>query len=1077
MFKQGLFITPRGSAYNTYEVDETGFYRIDIVNEGAEFMLDVGEIQYSLVRRKKSYEYGNRSIYNEYNDLLREIGTVRTKGDSTKSYWEDGKFVQHTVRDDQSVNFYSEVTLVNGVFNKSLVRYKGYTIATDTVGSVYGIKMEPINFFEYEEINILKTKTEQLATPYYSLSYLRLHYDIEHLYNENFYLVHTVEEARKYLKLFIESDFPLRGFDTETTGLDVCIAGEDKLVGVILAWGLHDSCYFPFRHEAFENLPIEFLKEIVDAVNEKSDISIAHNKPFDKQVIMKEGYDIHIKWDTLQLAIILDDSTNKRNSHALKDIVYQVTGKVYLELSNIFISEKLIDFSILDEELVRLYACPDATNVIVVFMELIKELPSVQNKLFEVECDLADVKAVQEFYGIRVDIKKFEQQYNNCMYILDVLLRAFKALTALEDNINSPEVLRDLIYRKMKCPVLLRTKTGLASVSSNVISKLASKKAEKKHNVTQDIVDLNGKTIIKAKDLSESKYPALLILKTYREYNKLKTAFYARFERTMKTGRVFFWINQNGAASGRQSSPMHQLPTELKNCIVSDTPNHAFWGPDYSQVELRMIAFLSGEKKLIELCKDPDNDIHRVIGSLISQKEMWEITAKERSLGKRRNFGVVYDISEYGLAGQVKGPGYTKDDIKLCKELITEFFATFKWIRRFVRKNKEIVLQRGYMETAILKRRRYFKELFNPDITSRQRASYQRQANNMPVQGTSADLLKLGEVNFYNYIKMKGWDKLDESGFPLVRLMLSIHDECLISAHKSIPVEEIILMIRECMEIEVEGAPPFFVQPAYMDNWGGHSDDAVAMPIKLRDKLIDDYKLTGVSSITYDNYLDVLNNYRDECLHNYMRDLILKYGEDYTVVGEHVRDASLTFDLLDRFGDELKDFDGTQAERIVEATKYYMQNSGNLPTVEEKQSFADTNKAEDEHDKFFEEVEELVMYDKDGNIVYEDYGDEDSYEYSIYDNESLDEYVVSGEQIRVWEAADTVMLDLTYVKMEDANKIIAEVFQKKEDNGFYRVFVTYGNNTMDAGFNVEDLDFHELSKEIVQMEGGAAYYT
>ena len=87
----------------------------------------------------------------------------------------------------------------------------------------------------------------------------------------------------------------------------------------------------------------------------------------------------------------------------------------------------------------------------------------------------------------------------------------------------------------------------------------------------------------------------MLILSKYKEYIKLKTAFYARFERTMTTGRVFFWINQWGAATGRQSSPMHQLPPDLKDCILSDSDDKDFWGPDYSQVELRMIAYLAGE--------------------------------------------------------------------------------------------------------------------------------------------------------------------------------------------------------------------------------------------------------------------------------------------------------------------------------------------------------------------------------------------------------------------------------------------------------------------------------------------------
>ena len=255
----------------------------------------------------------------------------------------------------------------------------------------------------------------------------------------------------------------------------------------------------------------------------------------------------------------------------------------------------------------------------------------------------------------------------NCDYTMNMLLQAFRAITGVDGNINSTEVLSNLIFGKMSCPVLVRTKTGKPSTGAASIKKLASIKleGERKNCIEGDLCDLNGRPVVKAKDLNNAKYPALVILEKYRVYNKLRTAFYSRFERTKRSGRVFFWVNQNGATSGRQSSPMHQLPPELKDIILSDSPEHDMWDPDYSQIELRMIAFLAGEKELIELCKDPENDIHRAIGSLISNKEMWQISSEERKVGKRRNFGVVYMISAYGLAAQIAGAGYSKKDVEL----------------------------------------------------------------------------------------------------------------------------------------------------------------------------------------------------------------------------------------------------------------------------------------------------------------------------------------------------------------------------------------------------------------------------
>lgn len=689
---------------------------------------------------------------------------------------------------------------------------------------------------------------------------------------------------------------------------------------------------------------------------------------------------MRIKWCSLILSCMLNPVTEK-GAHALKPNIEKLLGLKFVELDEIFISSKNIDFSILPKDITRLYACADSPNAVALFMHLREQVPTNMWPIILVEMKLADVKANQEFYGMRVDVKKYKDNYENCCYVLDMLLSLFKKMTHEDGNINSSEVLSALLYDKLGCKVLMRTKTGKRSTSGKAIDKLASLKAEKPHEFTQDIIDKHGKVVIKASTLANSKYPALVVLSKYREYNKRKTAFYARFERTMKIGRIHFWINQNGASSGRQSSPMHQLPPELKDVMLSDSPEKDLWGPDYSQIELRMIAYLAGEKDLNEMCCDHDNDVHRVCASLITGKEMWEITKAERNIKKRVNFGVVYLISGYGLAGQLYGPGYSKEQVDFCNEQLDAFYTRFKRIDLYLKKNAVKVKTNGYMKTAF-NRIKYFKEIFDPDITNKKRASIVRQSNNMPVQGTAADIMKIAEVNMDEYIRERGWDKLDSDGFPLVRPMLSIHDEMLISASRSIPMEEIIEMITVCMQIDVEGAPPFFVAPAKMANWGGHSDDALAIPIPYRDKLISDYHATGktafhrsyyevdlpvewkeklnmdtgllsdkiekylpyatfkyisgdystelsdkakkeafkgyiesASTLYVDeDYLKLLNDFRDGVLRDYMMGLYEKYGPDLHEVGMHVRHPSLTHDLIAEFSKEMAGMDLSHVE-------------------------------------------------------------------------------------------------------------------------------------------------------------------
>lgn len=1131
MLKSGIFITPT-TEYTVYEIIEKGFHRIDFLKGNASFQVDLDAVAYSQVKKKTTRYIGDSSIYDTYLRVKETIESAKLKMTKTSS-WDNGVYITRQHAENTKLGYTIESKLENGSLDSYTVMGDGYTITSYVVDPIYGIALEPMNFSEYLTLSLSKdTINEASDSLFYSLDILKRRYDIGHLDDNDFCVATDLETARRRLKEWMEDPYPLRGFDTETTGLDVDIFGEDKLVGIILGDNPRKATYYPFRHDGDFNLPMSFLDELMKIIIAMQDKLVAHNKKFDRKVLLKEGYDLRCKWDTMQISIVLNPTVSK-GVHSLKQLVKEITGKRFLELDDIFVNAKFINFAKLPVDLIKAYACPDGTNPLIVIEDQFKKLPKYQQRLVNLECDLADVKADMEYYGIRVDTKKFEQQYRNCNYIIDMLLKAFRTLTQEDGNINSGPLLNDLIYNRMHCKVLLRTKTGQPSTSSAAIKKLANIKTKEPRKVTENLVDLNGKVIVKAKDLATSKYPALVILAKYREYNKLKTAFYSRFERTMKTGRIFFWVNQNGAATGRQSSPMHQLPPELKEIILSDADDRDFWGPDFSQIELRMIAYLAGEKDLIELAKNPDNDIHRIIGSLISNKEMWAITPEERSKGKRRNFGVVYLISAMGLAGQIFGPGYTPENVKFCQQQLDDFYNRFKRIARYIKNNGIKVQKYGYMETAWFHRRRNFDEIFDPDIEPSRKASILRMANNVPVQGTAADYLKLAEVQMYNYIRDKGWNELKD-GFPRVRMMLSIHDEIIISADNSIPYEEIIEMITKCMETPVDDAPPFFVQPARMDNWEGHSDDACVMPIKLRDKVIEDYHNTGVSifkqsyfelviddklkvelsnanksvralvmenfdkvTLRYvkgnyttdfteehvkdalkrfiesgkllyriDNYLKVLNDYRMKCLHDYMHGLIEEYGTDYKIVGEHVRHPSLTHSLLDVYKDDLPE-EMEHVDRITEATRLYIDemlsgdNTKMLFTVKLNEATKPTDK-----DLFTEQLEPLVNFDADGNVVFTDASEDNIDIYDYFYDDDPDDIIerVNTNTIYVWELGDTIVFDVNDLSTEDINKVLSYIYERRDEDGFYATHIIYEHKLVDTKIRVENIDIDEANR-------------
>lgn len=1064
MLKSGIFIAPDGRTYSLYEQSIDSFERLDICEEGATFHLEVGKIVFSRVQYRGIHTYGDPAVYRMYKDLA-DLPSRYKMDEEVNHRWDAGAYFTTILRTNKANDITEESVQRNGKFYSYTVSHGQTAITLSVLQDYSQSKQLPMNFEEYESLELEHQEAADTEAPYYSLAILKARYDIKHLEECDFVVADTLEEARARLKRWKEMDVPKKGVDTETTGTDIDMYGTDKMVGIILSYKYGEATYFPFGHKKFDNLTEDFLQnELMPAIKQEEYRLVSHNKKFERKVFLHTGWSIHIKYDTLPLSFMVNPVI-QRGAHALKDLMLRATGKQFLELDNIFVNPRLINFAVLPKEIVRLYACPDASNLLFLYDWLWEQLPVRSRKITEVEYDLADVKADQEYYGMRVDVEKFQKNLDNCDYTMKLLLEAFRAITKTDGNINSSEVLSNLIYGKMKCPVLVRTKTGKPSTGAASIKKLASiKRTDPPENggVTQDIKDLNGRIVIKASELNGAKYPALVILEKYRVYNKLRTAFYARFERTKRSGRVFFWVNQNGATSGRQSSPMHQLPHELKDIILSDSPDHDMWDPDYSQIELRMIAFLAGEKDLIELCCDPENDIHRAIGSLISQKPMWQISAEERKLGKRRNFGVVYLISAYGLAGQMFGAGYTEEQVKIAQKSLDEFYDRFKRIKKYIAMNGQKVQQEGKIETYF-GRIKYFKEILDPEITSRKRASLIRQSNNMPVQGTAADYLKLAETNMDRYIRNMGWDELMPNGFPRVRVALSIHDEMLIMADRSIPYEEILLMIRTCMEMEVPGAPPFFCSPAMVETWAGHDDDSVAIPVNLRDRIIKEYQTTGVSKFNKENYQHVLDSYREAELDNYMKGLVQKYGTDPDVLAPQVTHPSLTHELIARYKAP-KDMRLTHEESIHYACEQFLSGV-------KAETFIPSTKEEVEPGmQDFTELDKLVNFDAEGNVTYDAPEDEIEEEVqTVNDDEQAVLTAVLGEKVYVWVLMDSIIIDCSGMSTEAINKIIAYMWERRVDDGFYNIKLSLSNKLVDTKFRVEDVDKIALTEYIKEV--------
>lgn len=791
------------------------------------------------------------------------------------------------------------------------------------------------------------------------------------------------------------------------------------------------------------------------------------------------------------------DQRRGRGIHKLKSIVERITGLFYLELDLIFKGD--IRFNVLPKNLIRLYACPDTMNTIRVCRELEEQMPSSEMGVLELEDELNYVKSENEFFGLPMDTKTLESLIVEDTYIKSLLERRFREIHHTSKNIRSNPVKADIFYNRLKAKPLIFTKTGAPSASNaallailrdglltdeeingkdkttpdiaiftkpdkTVVTYDKLNELEKEivfnedsDNVKNDLRKIKKRVIIKGKKLAENKYPSLLILEAFNKACKELGAL-ERLKKKSYNGRFNFYIISDGADSDRQTSDAHQFSDTMKRCACSDSKRHKLISCDYKQVELRVLAFVAGEKELIEIMKDPRIDVHRAIAYRITGTEMYLISAEMRGANKVVNFGVVYGMSEFGLAPKINGgKKVTKEDLLTAMEMILKFYNGLPGVKAYKAESERMVTEEYKAETAF-GFIRYFNNLKDPSVTRSEINKAKKAGNNTRIQGFAATYLKKAECLYRQYILEKGWDTLvdcDGVMLPMVRLMLSIHDEVLISSYDGLAIEEVIKMCKVCQEIPVKGAPPFFAAPAFVNNWLDGKNDAYEIPIPFRDKILEDYDKGITGLLNYDTYLKDLNNFRTGELKDYMDDLIRKY-KTVDEVTAHVKHPDLTHVLISGY---VKDTSviTDHMERIRTAVERYMSGSGNdiAIEIEDNESFSSYMSEEEELGQFIsldQNGEQIVEYtDDDTRNDFEEDADDERTLINLHPEFAqplLEEYTFYG--------ASDCMIDITKfyrdTSKENIHNAIIDVAEK--NRGSYELVYLFGKSMVKVGYKV-----------------------
>ena len=395
-----------------------------------------------------------------------------------------------------------------------------------------------------------------------------------------------------------------------------------------------------------------------------------------------------------------------------------------------------------------------------------------------IEMPLLEVLATMQYNGMYADREELVQIGEKLKERLDVLTKEIHDLAGEDFNINSTKQLGEILFEKLELPVYKKTKTGY-STDVDILEKLKDK-----HPIIEKILE-------------------------YRSLTKLNSTYVEGLLPYInkKTGRIHSYFHQTITATGRISSTepnLQNIPTRIDlgkqlRKVFKPKDGYVFIDADYSQIELRVLAHISQDENMVHAFLNGE-DIHKQAASKVLGIPLEEVTKDQRSSAKAVNFGIVYGISDFGLAEQL---GITK---KEAKKYIDQYLEKYSGINKFMNDIVEEAKEKGYVET-LFHRRRYIPELSSNNYMVRQFGA--RAAMNTPIQGTAADIMKIAMVNLYKALKKQEID---------AKIVLQIHDELMIECKKE---ESKIAqkVLKECMENAIKLSIPLEVEAEVAENW------------------------------------------------------------------------------------------------------------------------------------------------------------------------------------------------------------------------------------------------------------------
>ena len=583
------------------------------------------------------------------------------------------------------------------------------------------------------------------------------------------------KKEEEIIQLIKEEQENIFYFETKKNDLEENIIKEE-IVGI--------NIYNQKQNEVYNlnlnNNKILNFKEILEDEKIKK-ISIDLTKIY---ILLKQvGINIEgMHYDIAIASYILNPTNNKLNIDNLIEQYLNIDINEYTKSEdsgkqiNLFDNMEKEDINQEEKEKYMMYAY-SIGKIKNITSEKLKEVNSL-DLFYNIDMPTVEVLSDMQWNGMYVDKEELEQFGKELTSKLETITKIIYEMAGEEFNINSTKQLGEILFEKMKLPVIKKTKSGY-STDVDVLEKL-----KKEDPIIEQILE-------------------------YRQLMKLNSTYVEGLKPyiNIKTNRIHSFFHQTITATGRISSTepnLQNIPTRFElgkrvRKVFKPEKGKIYLDADYSQIELRVLASISGDEHMIEAFKE-GKDIHKQAASKVFKTPIEEVTKEQRSNAKAVNFGIVYGISDFGLGEQL-GIGRKK-----AKQYIEEYLEQYAGIKQFMENITEQAKEQGYVET-LFHRRRYIPELKSNNYMVRQFGA--RAAMNTPIQGTAADIMKIAMIKVYNEIKSR---KLKS------KIVLQVHDEMMIET----PIEEkeeMIKIMKKCMESATKLEVPLIAEISDAENW------------------------------------------------------------------------------------------------------------------------------------------------------------------------------------------------------------------------------------------------------------------